>query len=102
MKNASTKKKLALKPEADDSILKDKQTLSPKKQKNTMTEQAIMPPARVWDKIEKALDEQDTRRKQGTEVIAQTLSKGSPKQKKQFYFAVVAGVGMIAVLWLAL
>jgi hypothetical protein len=42
---------------------------SSKAAKSTMTEQLAIPPARVWDKIEKILDEQDDRIKKANTLI---------------------------------
>ena len=39
----------------------------------TMAQQPIKPPARVWDKIQAILDEQDNRRNEGEALIASSF-----------------------------
>jgi phosphorylcholine metabolism protein LicD len=48
--------------------------VSAKAAKSIMTEELAIPPARVWDKIEKILDEQDDRIKSANLIIASSFS----------------------------
>ncbi len=69
--------------------------------KKTMTNQLIAPPARVWEKIEKILDEQDNRVKNANALIASSFDRNKNKLKRAyFYFATVAGVSLVAGLLL--
>jgi hypothetical protein len=67
-----------------------------------MTEQLVAPPPRVWEKIEKVLDEQD-RKKRSQEVVYCQSAKDFSKTKKSFpiYFA-AAGATIIGSLVLLL
>lgn len=56
-----------------------------------MTEQLIAPPTHIWDNIEKALDQQELRRKQGTEIITATLKSRRLWAGKKFYYIAAAG-----------
>lgn len=61
-----------------------------------MTEQLVMPPARVWNKIEIFLDEQDQRRKLTNEIISNSFAKVKKKQNRNVYLATAAGVSILA------
>ena len=68
--------------------------------KSTMTEQLIVPPARVWDKIEKILDEQDNRRNNANTIIASSFGRISLIKRKKVYLATAAGLTVVAgLLW---
>lgn len=68
---------------------------------STMTEQLVIPPARVWDKIERILDEQDNRMKNANNLIASSFSSNQKFYNKHSYQAAVISVGVIVVLlWL--
>ena len=63
-----------------------------------MTEQIVVPPARVWNRIEKILDEQDDRRKEASKIIASSFRVNRRKM-----YATVAGVSIIAgIIWIIL
>ncbi len=68
-----------------------------------MTEQLVMPPAHVWNKIEIFLDEQDKRRKFANEIISNSFASVKKAHKrKNLYVAAVAGVSVLAGLfWMA-
>lgn len=65
----------------------------------TMTEQLIAPPARVWDKIQAILDEQDNRRKSGESLIQTSFGVHlTDAKRKKVYLAAVAGLSVVAGL----
>ena len=81
--------------------LQKKTNFSSKAVKSTMTEQLIVPPARVWDKIEKILDEQDARRNNANTIIAASFGRVGFFKRKSFYLATIAGLGIAAgVVWM--
>ena len=83
--------------------LQKKTNFSSKAVKSTMTEQLIVPPARVWDKIEKILDEQDERRNTADKLITSSFAGKSESKPKKLYLATIAGLGVAAgVAWLVL
>ena len=51
----------------------------------SMTEEIAIPPARVWDKIEKILDEQDDRIKSANIIIASSFSCNNKYRTKHFH-----------------
>jgi hypothetical protein len=62
-----------------------------------MTEQLIAPPARVWEKIERILDQQDERRNQANEILSATFTnKNTVVKRKKVYWATAAGVTVVA------
>jgi hypothetical protein len=65
-----------------------------------MTEQLVAPPSRVWDRIEKILDEQD-KKKRSQEIAYYQKPKDPSKAKRRFpiYFA-AAGATIIGSLLL--
>ena len=70
---------------------------------NTMPVQLVTPPARVWEKIEAILDEQDFRRKKANDIIAASFSHDSRAEnnRRRIYLATVAGITVLAgVAWL--
>lgn len=75
---------------------------SPKDAKPTMTDQIAMPPARVWDKIEKILDEQDDRRKNTNKLIVGSFQNNKGYKRKNLYVAAVASISVLAgIFWMA-
>lgn len=65
----------------------------------TMPEQLITPPARVWEKIQAILDEQDNRRKSADKVIETSLGLNfSDNKRKKIYLLTVAGLSLVAGL----
>lgn len=67
-----------------------------------MTEQLVMPPARVWDRIEKILDDQDKRRQFADEMIVNSFVEVKKKQNRNVYLAAAAGVSLLAgVYWMS-
>ena len=78
---------------------KQKKTNFSPKAVNTMPEQLITPPARVWDKIQAILDEQDNRRKSGESLIKSSLDFNVDEiKRRKLYLATVAGLGLVAGL----
>lgn len=63
--------------------------------KKSMTEQLIAPPVRVWEKIERILDQQDERRNQANEILSATLGFKEKAKRKSIYWA-AAGVTVVA------
>lgn len=63
-----------------------KKTYFSTKAVKTMAQQPIKPPARVWDKIQAILDEQDNRRNDGENIIASSfgITKSDFGRKKVF------------------
>jgi hypothetical protein len=74
---------------------------SSKAVKHIMTEQFVIPPARVWDKIERILDEQENARKQTKELIGNSFNRISTAgRRKSMYLAAAAGVSLLAgLMW---
>jgi hypothetical protein len=105
MKNSSLESRLySIPSNLDQKGLENlrKKSESPSKTFNsTMTEQLIEPPARVWDKIEKILDEQDYRRNNANSIIASSFSNKPNYNRSKFYLASVAGLGLVAgLIWI--
>jgi hypothetical protein len=65
----------------------------------SMTEQYVVPPARVWQKIEKALDEQDRKKDNDLFSFASTQQVVRTKSRFGIYFAAL-GASLIASFWL--
>ena len=59
-----------------------------------MTNQLTIPPAHVWDKIERILDEQDNRKKMADTMITSSF-RSKEKQVKGYLFA-FAGFSLMA------
>ncbi len=74
---------------------------SPKAINTMMTEQIVMPPARVWDRIEKILDDQDNRRNNADALISSSFAKfDNHANRTNLYIAAVAAAGVVAgILW---
>jgi len=81
-----------------------KQTNLSAKAVKTMPEQLIIPPARVWEKIEAILNEQDNMRKKANKMIATSFGLNTPVVKrKKVYLATVAGLSVVAgLMWIIL
>lgn len=83
--------------------LQKKTNFSTNPVKSTMTEQLIIPPARVWDKIEKILDEQDDRRNDANKLIASSFRSNRNTDRRKVYLASVAGLSVVAgLIWISL
>ena len=81
--------------------LQEKTKLSSKAVKSTMTEQLITPPARVWDKIEKILDEQDNRRNNANNIIASSFGRNRSFPRTRIYLASAAGLSvLVGLIWI--
>jgi hypothetical protein len=63
-----------------------------------MTHQLTIPPAHVWDKIERILDEQDNRKKIADTIIT-TSFRNKEKQVKGYLIAVAGFSLMAGFLW---
>lgn len=75
-------------------ISEDKNFFLPNLDEIQMTEQLIAPPAHIWDKIEKALDQQENRKKQGSEIIAATFYKKEKTVLSKYCF-LAGGIGLL-------
>ncbi|HEX8461206.1 MAG TPA: anti-sigma factor [Segetibacter sp.] len=62
------------------------------------TDQLTIPPARVWDKIEQILDQQDDRRKTANTMIA-TSFRSKEKTTWSYLFAIGAACLVAAYFW---
>ncbi len=60
-----------------------------------MTGQLTIPPAHVWDRIEKILDEQDLARKHTNELISGSFSRSRNIRRLNFFVAAVVGAGLL-------
>lgn len=78
--------------------LPKKTSFSSKAVNSIMTDQLTIPPARVWDKIEKILDEQDNRRNSANNIIASSFKQTSYPKRRNVYLATVAGLTVIVGL----
>lgn len=74
---------------------------SPKAYNTMITDQIAMPPARVWDRIEKILDEQETRRKIANDIITTSISpfKVGNKRKNLYFVAAATGSLLAGLIW---
>ncbi len=59
--------------------------VSSKAAKSIMTEELAIPPARVWDKIEKILNEQDDRIRSANNIIASSFSCNNKSCSKRLH-----------------
>jgi len=100
MKNSSSKSEFQLnstsKRVGTENVQKKNRPSS--KAVKTMPEQLVIPPARVWNKIEAILDEQDSVRKKTNDMIASSFGIASGGNRKKIYLAAVAGVSLVAGL----
>ncbi len=62
-----------------------------------MTRQLTVPPAHVWDRIEKILDEQDEARKETEKLISDTFRLRNI-QRQKFFIALITGVSLLALV----
>jgi hypothetical protein len=103
MKNSSSKKNSKNAPlSVSKSALETVQlnSTSSKAVKSTMTHQIAMPSSRVWDNIEKILDEQDERRSHADKLIASSFNNTKNSNHKNLYVTAVAGVSLlVGVIW---
>lgn len=78
-----------------------KANFSSKAVKPVMTDQLIIPPAHIWNKIEAILDEQDNRRKNAIRLITSSFEVSRSKSGRlKIYLATVAGVSFFAgLIW---
>ena len=67
-----------------------------------MTRHLIIPPAQVWDRIEKILDEQDIARERTNKLISDSLKKSGSTSNFSFFLAAIFGVGLVALIILNL
>ncbi|MDB5249466.1 MAG: hypothetical protein JWQ40_3860 [Segetibacter sp.] len=98
MKNSSIKKNYKYSNPADKNISDDvheNKNISPKAVKPIMTEQIVVPPARVWNRIEKILDEQDKRAQYANTLIAASFRRVTRESKRKKMY-VAAGVSLFA------
>ena len=105
MENGSLKTQIcvnSLNSENGNGKLQGKTNFSSIAVNTTMTEQLITPPARVWDRIEKILDEQDNRRRNANELIASSFTSSSSfLKRRKVYLASVAGLTIVGgLLWM--
>lgn len=64
-----------------------------------MTKQLTIPPAYVWDRIEKILDEQESEKKYAQKLVSHTL-RHSVNNQPVNYFLAVTGAGILALIML--
>jgi hypothetical protein len=69
--------------------------------KSTMPEQLVKPPARVWERIEKILDQQDEARKSVNNLISASFKTDRSENRKAF-IATCAGVSLAVGFFLLL
>jgi|GEM_PF-6215327 len=73
---------------------------SSKAVENIMTEQLVIPPSRVWDKIEQILDQQDNRRNSADKIIADSFRSTNSVSTHKSYILMAAGMSVVAgILW---
>lgn len=65
-----------------------------------MTTELLLPPAGMWDRIEKILDDQDNDRKYVHKIISDTFTHRDERRKKYFLAALAVGA-MVAALVLS-
>lgn len=65
-----------------------------------MTHQLVIPPASVWTRIEKELDEQDKRQKFANTVIAESITKVNQDQRRRNLYYAAASVSLLAGIFL--
>ncbi|MCW3111644.1 MAG: hypothetical protein JWR18_40 [Segetibacter sp.] len=103
MKNSPSKSNFNNNSSNNQERLEKETRFSSKAVKSTMTEQLTIPPARVWDKIEKILDEQDNRRNSANNMIASSFEQPNYPKRRNVYLATVAGLTVIAgLMWVIL
>ena len=66
-----------------------------------MTDHLVIPPARVWDKIEEILDEQDNRRKYANLVITESFAAATKEHSLKKFYIAAAGLSLLAGIYLA-
>jgi len=101
MKNSSSKSEFQVNSSSSKRVRTEnveKKNRSSSKAVKTMPEQLVIPPARVWNKIEAILDEQDSVRKKTNDMIAASFGIGSGANRRKIYLAAVAGVSLVAGL----
>jgi len=62
-----------------------------------MPQQLTIPPAHVWDRIEKILDEQDHAKKQTNKLISESFRLRNIRRQNLFY-AFVTGLGLLSLV----
>ncbi len=65
-----------------------------------MTRQLTIPPAHVWDRIEKILDDQDIARENTNKLISDSFRRSRNTRRLNFFFATVTGAGLVALIFL--
>ncbi len=63
-----------------------------------MTRQLTIPPAHVWDRIEKILDEQDVAREHTNKLISNSFRNSRNINRFNFFLIVLMGAGLIALV----
>lgn len=106
MKDSNSNRQLtgnSLEEEKMVESIQRKVNFSPKTVASTIPDQLIVPPASVWDKIEKILDEQDNRRDEANEIISNSLGQKKLLKEKKFYLATLAGLTVAAgIIWISI
>lgn len=65
-----------------------------------MTEQLVIPPPYMWDRIEKILDEQDLAKKHTERLISDTFHQFEKKRRNRFLFAALTSISMLSfIMW---
>ena len=64
-----------------------------------MTRQLTVPPAHIWDRIEKILDEQDEAKKQTDKLLADTFT-ARKLRRKNLFLGLITSFGLVALIML--
>jgi hypothetical protein len=65
-----------------------------------MTQQLTRPPAHVWDKIAKILDEQEYEKKNTNKLISNTFRIHKKTRRTNYVLVTVAGVSLLSLIML--
>lgn len=71
---------------------------NPKSPIKDMTEQYVAPPAHVWKRIEKILDEQDDRKKLANELISSTSIIGNKARSMYLAMGICIATGILLLI----
>lgn len=63
-----------------------------------MTGQLTTPPAYMWNRIEKILDEQDNARKHTEKLLSDTFRRATNARRVNFLLAFVAGISLLTFI----
>lgn len=63
-----------------------------------MTTNLTSPPAYVWDRIEKILDEQDCEKRQTEKLLLNAVSDSKKMNINTPFFTLITGLGLLALI----